>query len=410
VLDFGVAKLMDLTNMTEDGAAIGTVSYMAPEQSRGAPVDGRADLYAVGACMYHALTGRLPFEVHSPLELLHALQELEPRRIESLRPDVDEAFAALVRRAMAKAPELRFLTAEEMADELEPWTRPTQSERGAPTLATIDDEPPRGARLSVGTESLPRPSVLSVDDDASTTSAQPEAPEVARPSVRARWLGLAAASVPAIAFAFVIAFVVGDGASTPLENPEMAMLSTVNRLDVKLFRFLNVPYAHPLGRLSYGLSLVGSAWTIAALAPLALVGRLRRPVVELAATVFGAGILAALLRQLIGRERPFVALDDVHVFTPLALQNSSCPSGAATVCFAAATFVASRATRSVPRARNRALVLGTLLLLALALSLARVVLGVNYPLDAAFGALLGAPLGMLGEHVMTRLPGSAFKR
>ncbi len=78
LLDFGVAKVVDKTDLTMEGSIVGTLAYMAPEQARGDAVDGRADLYALGACMYLALTGEKPFAEKSPPALLAALFAAEP--------------------------------------------------------------------------------------------------------------------------------------------------------------------------------------------------------------------------------------------------------------------------------------------------------------------------------------------
>jgi serine/threonine protein kinase len=134
VLDFGVAKLLESgAPLTAAGAIVGTVAYMPPEQARGELVDGRADVYAVGACVYHALTGRRPFEGDSIVDLLYAIAKLSPRSILSLRPDVDPRLAEVVDRALAKDPDARWQSAEEMRDALAPWVNPAANDLVAPT-------------------------------------------------------------------------------------------------------------------------------------------------------------------------------------------------------------------------------------------------------------------------------------
>jgi hypothetical protein len=87
---------------------------MAPEQARGENVDARADLYAIGACMFHALSGRLPFEAASAPALLYAILEQVPPELSSMRSDVPVALSQIITRAMSKHPDARFANADEM--------------------------------------------------------------------------------------------------------------------------------------------------------------------------------------------------------------------------------------------------------------------------------------------------------
>jgi len=142
VLDFGVAKLQgDAVDarLTTTGALMGTPAYMAPEQARGRAVDARTDVYAVGACMYHALCGRVPFETASFNALLFAIAEDPPRPLADLRPDLDPALVAVVERALAKSPASRFASAEDMRAALAPWAQPSAGDAPPPPSATPPD-------------------------------------------------------------------------------------------------------------------------------------------------------------------------------------------------------------------------------------------------------------------------------
>jgi serine/threonine-protein kinase len=134
LLDFGVAKLMNARKnekLTETGGVIGTPAYMSPEQARGAGVDHRSDLYAVGCMMYEALTGSAPFSAENYNALLFEIQKAVPTPLDVLRPDVDPALVTIVNRAMAKSPTERFQTAEAMESALALWVAPN-SARSAP--------------------------------------------------------------------------------------------------------------------------------------------------------------------------------------------------------------------------------------------------------------------------------------
>jgi serine/threonine-protein kinase len=120
VLDFGIAKLLDDTNppLTGSQAIVGSPVVMAPEQIAGAMVDARTDIYGLGAVAYYAASGRFPFAHEDPAILEQLVLSAEPAplgRLVSAPPEVDRAL----RRALAKDPEARPMTAAELADELE---------------------------------------------------------------------------------------------------------------------------------------------------------------------------------------------------------------------------------------------------------------------------------------------------
>ncbi len=110
--DFGIARANDsATRMTRTGAVIGTPFYMSPEQARGRPLDGRADLYSLGVVLFELLTGRLPYVADDPLAvgIMH-ITEPVPALPATLSP-----LLALVERMLAKTPEQRFQSGEELA-------------------------------------------------------------------------------------------------------------------------------------------------------------------------------------------------------------------------------------------------------------------------------------------------------
>jgi beta-lactam-binding protein with PASTA domain/predicted Ser/Thr protein kinase len=122
VTDFGIARA-GVSQMTEAGSIIGTAQYLSPEQARGAPVDQRSDLYSIGVVLYEMLTGKTPFSGETPVEI--AMKHLsDPPRPPSLeRPDISPDLDMVVLRALAKHPEDRFQTAEELDAELERVSR-----------------------------------------------------------------------------------------------------------------------------------------------------------------------------------------------------------------------------------------------------------------------------------------------
>src|SRR6187200_217078 len=118
VTDFGIARA-GVSQMTVAGSIIGTAQYLSPEQARGAAVDQRSDLYSVGILLYEMLTGTVPFTGDSPVEIAmkHLSDTPPPPSLE--RPDIPPDLDMIVLRALAKNPDDRFQTAEEMVAELD---------------------------------------------------------------------------------------------------------------------------------------------------------------------------------------------------------------------------------------------------------------------------------------------------
>ncbi|MGC4091551.1 MAG: serine/threonine-protein kinase [Polyangiaceae bacterium] len=123
VVDFGLAKLRADTQgpgVTSPGIVCGTPDYMAPEQGRGDPIDGRSDLYAVGVILFQLLTGRLPFEADSPTQvvMMHLTVPVpDPRQVAPERRIPDPLVDAVMR-ALAKDVRKRYQDAQEFADGL----------------------------------------------------------------------------------------------------------------------------------------------------------------------------------------------------------------------------------------------------------------------------------------------------
>jgi serine/threonine-protein kinase len=143
--DFGIAKMIASSNViTHTGAGVGTPEYMSPEQCRGAMVDARSDIYALGVMLYEMLTGHTPFEADNYTALAHS-HIYEPVPLPSTRnPRISPAVQAVVMKALEKDPSERFQQATDMAlalseamDSQKPLPGPTPRTTGgrAPTPA-----------------------------------------------------------------------------------------------------------------------------------------------------------------------------------------------------------------------------------------------------------------------------------
>jgi serine/threonine-protein kinase len=104
--------------MTEVGSIVGTAQYLSPEQARGAPVDPRSDLYSLGVVLYEMLTGKVPFTGDTPVEIAMKHLSQVPKPPSEWRPQVPHDLDAVVMRALAKDPEQRYGSAEEMDADL----------------------------------------------------------------------------------------------------------------------------------------------------------------------------------------------------------------------------------------------------------------------------------------------------
>ena len=119
LMDFGIAKVTDATRMTATQGVLGTVEYMSPEQSQGRHVDGRSDLYSLGVVFYQCLTGRLPITGSNPTEVIMKLRthQVDPPR--AWEPELPRSVDDLIMRLLAKEPERRVESAQELLRELD---------------------------------------------------------------------------------------------------------------------------------------------------------------------------------------------------------------------------------------------------------------------------------------------------
>ncbi len=114
--DFGISKaLQAATGLTATGMIIGTPHYMAPEQGKGAPVDGRADQYSLGVVGYRMITAELPFAGDSVHTIIYKHIYEAPPLASAKRPGIPDALTVAISRALAKEPDQRFPTMEDFA-------------------------------------------------------------------------------------------------------------------------------------------------------------------------------------------------------------------------------------------------------------------------------------------------------
>src|SRR5829696_1271400 len=117
VTDFGIARA-GASQMTEAGSIMGTAQYLSPEQARGAPVTASSDLYSAGIVLYEMLTGKVPFNGDSAIEIAMKHLNDPPKPPSKIRPEIPDELDAVVLRALSKNPEDRYQTAEEFSEDL----------------------------------------------------------------------------------------------------------------------------------------------------------------------------------------------------------------------------------------------------------------------------------------------------
>ena len=142
-----VARLLDFGLAAHAGAAgpgstfSGTISHAAPEMLAGSPVDGRADLYALGVTLYLLLTGRMPFEATDATELMHAHIAIEPVAPDQIDQRIAPSVGALVHKLMAKHAEDRYFGAAAVERDLVRCARALEQGRTEPFELASDDIP-----------------------------------------------------------------------------------------------------------------------------------------------------------------------------------------------------------------------------------------------------------------------------
>jgi serine/threonine protein kinase len=182
LVDFGISKVRSddpegkgNANLTKTNSALGTPLYMSPEQARSPrDVDARTDLYSVGAILYELLSGRTPYtsDTGEFTEILFKIFTTDPEPLRNLRPDVPEALAAVIHRALTRDLNTRFSSAHEFAEALTPFA----DERSSAVVSKM-----RGGRAR---SVVPQPA-----SQAMTPSYAPSAPNYGEEAMANTFLG-----------------------------------------------------------------------------------------------------------------------------------------------------------------------------------------------------------------------------
>ncbi len=118
ILDFGLAKLAGLTQLTQEGTTLGTAHYMSPEQAGGQEVDHRSDLWCLGVVLYEMVSGRVPFQGDHAQAVAYALLNSDPEPVTGLRTGVPMELERIIGKCLAKDPKERYQSTEELLADL----------------------------------------------------------------------------------------------------------------------------------------------------------------------------------------------------------------------------------------------------------------------------------------------------
>lgn len=167
MLDFGLAKPSgdntlastmkdsDHDEITRDGAILGTVPYMSPEQVRGEVADHRSDIFSLGIIFYEMLTGRRPFQGESPAQLISAILRDTPSSVTQLRTGVPRHLGRIVRQCLEKDPRKRFQTAQDVQNQLRDLQKELELQKVLDSAHPI--QAPTPSRTTISTPSSRSP-------------------------------------------------------------------------------------------------------------------------------------------------------------------------------------------------------------------------------------------------------------
>ena len=237
ILDFGLAKIRSTAarpteatetgagdpNLTTPGSAVGTVSYMSPEQARAKELDARTDLFSFGAVLYEMATGALPFRGDSTATIFEAILNRAPVTPVRLNPDLPPKLEDIINRALEKDRELRYQGAAEMRSELKRLKRDTETGRvGVASSGTAVAARDSGSQVVTA---QPEPASGSVPGGVPSSSSAVKVAEVPAVGGRRLWKVLVPTAMVAVAALIGGGLYFRSRLATPLTEKDRIVLA-----------------------------------------------------------------------------------------------------------------------------------------------------------------------------------------
>jgi eukaryotic-like serine/threonine-protein kinase len=213
--DFGIARAIEQTRITQVGSVVGTAAYLSPEQVRGEEATPATDVYALGVVLYQFLTGRLPYEGSSLAELAVRQQNEKPLSPTTYNADVPETLSAAVLRALEGDTNRRYASADELATGLrlglegEDVTLPEEDRTAATRMLGEETAATRHLDRTAQTEYRPAPSPSRRPEPRGAPAPPPVQPRAAEPRRRGAFSRFARFVLALVALVLVAAAVAG---------------------------------------------------------------------------------------------------------------------------------------------------------------------------------------------------------
>jgi len=147
LMDFGLAKMRNVSLLTKKGSTLGTVPYMSPEQAQGEEVDHRTDIWSLGVLIYEMITGKRPFRSEYETALVYLIINEDPEPLRKHIPDISPGLTGIIDRALKKDPESRYSSMLDMLDDLKQFRK------------SLDPEEPVSFNFHSVLQSIKRPKV-----------------------------------------------------------------------------------------------------------------------------------------------------------------------------------------------------------------------------------------------------------